>query len=289
MAAGPITRDEVISRIGELPAFPRIVSEILSAIDDPDSSLELITGYIKHDPVITGRILSMANSAAVQTRRLSVVRDVFTATSLIGISRVRETVIACAAAGFVSSSMSPRGAAALWQHSVAVAVCCEELANHLALKRQGDTMLVMGLLHDIGQMWLSRFRGTAYREAWRDALSHAHGIDRIEREQFGADHAEIGTWLLEHWKLPATLVAGVRHHHDAGNDCAEITAPLLHVAEVLSNALDLGGRPENRVTSLSSTACSRLGLAWDGKMRSLFGRIDARSAHANQAFALRDP
>ena len=286
MAGAPITRDEVVARIDELPAFPRIVTEILAAIDDPDSSLELIAAHIRHDPVITGRILSMANNAAEHTRRLSVVRDVFTATSLIGIGRVRETLFLTAIGGFVAGSLTDRNAAAFWRHSVAVGVCCEELAIHLGLPRHGDSELVMGLLHDVGQLWLARFRRQDYQDTWHDALSHAHGIDSAEREHFGTDHAEIGTWLLEHWHLPAPIVAAVRHHHDAGNDCAELTAPLLHVAEVLSNALDLGNRPENRVTTISTTACSRLGLHWNDAVRPLFGRIEARSAHANQAFAI---
>ncbi len=103
-------------------------------------------------------------------------------------------------------------------------------------------------------------------------------------ERFGVDHAEIGAWLAEHWKLPTSLISGIRHHHDAGTESYELLVPLLHVAEVLSNALDLGGRAENRVTRISSTACSRLGIVWDENIRPLFGRIEARSAHATSIF-----
>jgi len=54
---------------------------------------------------------------------------------------------------------------------------------------------------------------------------------------------------------------------------------------VLSNALDLGGRDENRVTPLSSAACQQLGLVWDAEIHPLLGRIEARSRHANTFFA----
>jgi hypothetical protein len=56
-------------------------------------------------------------------------------------------------------------------------------------------------------------------------------------------------------------------------------------AGFLPIALRRGWRPENRVTSVSSTACARLGLIWNEDVRSMFGRIEARSAHANQIFA----
>jgi hypothetical protein len=60
----------------------------------------------------------------------------------------------------------------------------------------------------------------------------------------------------------------------------------VHVAEVLANALDLTGREENRVTSLSSAACNALGLTWDESTRALFGRMEARSRHANALFGV---
>lgn len=285
MATPALTLDEVLERSSELPAFPQVIVEILATLDDPDASLEVLTGHIKHDPVITARVLAMANAAANMTRRLSMVRDVFTATSLIGLSRVRETALTASAMGFINSLGTPGEASGFWRHCVAVGVCSEEIAHHVALRTSGDMALVAGLLHDIGQLWLARFRPAGFRNAWDDALSHAHGIDRAEQEHFGVDHAEIGAWLASHWGLPPSIVEAVRHHHDAEAESEELLVPLLHVAEVLSNALDLGGRRENLVTRISSAACSRLGLVWDDSTLTMFGRIEARSAHANQIFA----
>ncbi len=61
--------------------------------------------------------------------------------------------------------------------------------------------------------------------------------------------------------------------------------PLVHVAEVLSNALDLTGCAENRVVTLSAAACRTLGITWNESILPLFGRIEARSSHANAFFA----
>jgi putative nucleotidyltransferase with HDIG domain len=177
-------------------------------------------------------------------------------------------------------------ASGFWRHSVAVGVCSEELAHHVNLRTPGDMALVAGLLHDIGQLWLARFRPSDYRATWDDALSHAHGIVQAEREHLGIDHAEIGAWLAEHWGLPEPIVSAIRHHHDAGNDEPEhagAAAACCRGAEQCARP----GRPakENRVTAISSTACARLGLIWNEDVRSMFGRIEARSAHANQIFA----
>lgn len=285
MSEPGISKDEVIERAADLPAFPRIVVQILATLEDPDASLNLLAEHIKHDPVITARVLSMANAAASNTRRLSMVRDVFTATSLIGIGRVRETTLTARIGHFIAGAVGTGRGDGFWQHSVAVGVCSEELAQHVALHTPGDMALVAGLLHDIGQLWMSRFRPRASEETWSGALSHSMGIDAAERDRFGVDHGTIGAWLAEHWQLPGPVIEAIRHHHDAGPEREELLVPLVHVAEVLSNALDLGGRAENRVTYISSRACSRLGLSWDDKALQLFGRIEARSAHANQIFS----
>jgi hypothetical protein len=70
------------------------------------------------------------------------------------------------------------------------------------------------------------------------------------------------------------------------NNCrsSRNTVPCIHVAEVLSNHLDHTSRGENRVVNISSAACRMLGLTWDESIRPLFGRMEARSSHANAFF-----
>ena len=171
-----------------------------------------------------------------------------------------------------------------WQHSVAVGICAQELTQHIAAPVSATWALVTGLLHDIGQLLLYRFDPKTAQACWRETTTQVQGVDEIERTHFGIDHSEIGGWLAESWSLPADVVAGIGRHHHPDIERAPLLVPLTHVAEVLSNALDLGRRPENRVTHLSSQACHTLGLVWDDDIQPLFGRIEARSRHANAFF-----
>jgi len=90
--------------------------------------------------------------------------------------------------------------------------------------------------------------------------------------------------LAEYWGLPGSLVSSIRYHHQPDAALNELMVPVVSVAEVLSNALDLAGRPENRVTQISSAACKALGLVFDANIQPLFGRIEARSKYANALF-----
>ena len=279
-----LTREEVGKRCHELPAFPSVVSSILATLDDPDATTEMLVAHITHDPVIAARVISLANAAATQTRRKSPVVSISIATSLIGTNRVREMAITSSIAGLFAD-IAPAGmAGSFCQHSVAVGVCSEELTHYTSATASSSAALVAGLLHDVGQLWLSRFHRQAMDVAWGSALTEEIGIEVAERERFGVDHSTIGAWLAEEWSLPVNIVAAIRHHHAPDPALAEPLVPLVHVAEVLSNALDLATREENRVTAISSAACQALDLTWNDGVRPLLGRMEARSNHANAFF-----
>ena len=52
-----------------------------------------------------------------------------------------------------------------------------------------------------------------YWDTVRKAMSTEH-LAGLEQSTLGVDHAEVGSWLLEAWNLPALMVEAVRRHHD---------------------------------------------------------------------------
>jgi HD-like signal output (HDOD) protein len=280
-----VTQALVIERSAELPGFPRVIAEIMATLDDPEFNINQLAQLIMLDPVIAARVLSLANNAASHTRHSAEIRDIYTATSLIGMSRVRQMAVISSCVDYFEK-IAPAGITSMfWQHSVAVGICCEELAMHVSQPVSSATALIAGLLQDVGQLWLYRFNAEAFRASWSQALSHATGIENAERERFGVDHSQIGAWLGEYWMLPPAICTAIGHHHNPDGHLDEPLIPVVHIAEVLSNALDLTGRNENRVTTISAAACRTLDLRWDENSRALFGRIEARSRHANAFFA----
>ena len=280
-----ITQDEVLTRAIGLPRFPRVVIEILASLDDPETNLNVLTDLIGHDPVIAARVLSFANRAAARTRHISAVSDIYTATSLIGMGRVREISLISSLGEFVGTSASEVMSASYWQHSIAVGVCAQELAIHIDEPISSDSALIAGLLHDIGQLWLYRFHQDTFKMALNEAHSQAIGLETVEHRDFAVGHTQIGAWLAEHWALPADITAAIAHHHAPDAALGDLLVPVIAVAEVLANGLDLVERAGNRVTHISSAACKRLDLVFDAGIQPLFGRIEARSRHANLMFA----
>lgn len=283
MESRRLTRSEVISRCDALPAFPGIVRQILAAIDDEDANLALLAQHIQHDPITTARVLSLANAAAVKTRREGAVKDIFTATSLIGTGRVREMALLGSIGSFFGHS-SRSMPSTFWRHGIAVGMCAQELALLNGPRLAVGTALIAGLLHDVGQLWLQCFRADAFAAAIAGAHEHDISISEAERECFGVDHATIGGWLAGHWLLPEDICRAILFHHAPDDALDEALVPVVHIAEVLANALDLSQCNDNHVRSFSVAACNILGLTWDADVQGLLGRMEARSRHAGQCF-----
>jgi putative nucleotidyltransferase with HDIG domain len=244
----------------------------------------MLTDLIRRDPVVTARVLSLANQAASRTRHIAAVHDIYTATSLIGIGQVREIAVISTLVEYLETFARSRTATTFWQHCVAVGICAHELALFIRRPISADMALVAGLLHDIGQLWLYRFQPEDFRRAMGRALSDLQGLETVEQEMFGVDHSTIGAWLAEAWQLPTPIVESVRLHHAPEGHAEHLVIPVIHVAEVLSNALDLASREDNRVTSISAEAVASIELRLDASIQPLFGRIEARSRHALASF-----
>lgn len=274
-----LTDGEILDRARLLPAFPRVVHDVLETLDDEGATVGMLVAHVERDPVIAARVLSLANAAAL-SRGDDDVRDVRKAISRIGQSSVRKVVLGLSLADFARKA---RADANFWEHSVAVAMGAVELA---ATGRQPPGLaFVAGLLHDIGQLWMAYFQPLEFQMVRNAIVAEQCGVIDIERRYFGIDHCTIGRLLAVHWGLPEPVVDAIYgHHNPQALASAGPLVAVIHVAEVLASALDLGGRPENLVAGLSATACAQLGIDWSQDCSGLFGRIEARTEYASRVF-----
>lgn len=286
MSRNLITEELVASNTNVLPAFPKTVQRILETVDDPDSSMAVLADAVAHDPAIAGRVLAVANMAASLSRRRDTVEDIYAATAMVGMQQVREIALLFSLSGFVRAMADGRGKDDIWRHSVSVGVCAQELVLQVRPQVSSSHALIAGLLHDIGQFWLLSFMPDVYPGFWKEAINSGVEITKMEEAAFGVDHARIGAWLTQAWRLPPEISRAIAGHHapDQGDPANPLVA-LVHVAEVLSNALELGDGSTARVNYLSSRACELLGLVWNDASQPLFGRIDARSRYVNNFFS----
>ena len=262
--------DELALHAKTLPSLPEVVNYLMRSLGDECADVDTLAHHINSDPVIVARLLSAANSVAFGLS--TPIHSVKQALLVLGVDRIASIILASAISYRYDIRGSGFDARLLWRHSLGVATCARVLAEQT--DTNPDLAFTGGLLHDIGQLLMYTASPANYLQAL--ALRHTEDLPIVaaERAVFGYDHAAAGRMLAQAWKLPEEAIAAIATHHEPDESGSEIGC-LIHVAEVLSHALDLGEPLDNRVPDLSELACANLGISWP-KLAGHFAEIEAR-------------
>jgi len=187
-----------------LPIRPSTATRLFELIDDPDASLSQFAEIVEIDPVLSARVLRMANSAAYGVR--GGVASATRAVMMLGASAV-QAITAAAAFPLLSDGVD-LGPDSFWPHAMEVGAAASTVAGELEVGA-GEAFSA-GLLHDIGAVLLHLRDPSLYADVVR------RGGERLldhERAAFGADHCEVGAAAVAKWGFPKSLVEAVRDHH----------------------------------------------------------------------------
>jgi len=214
MRAMSRSKEELLNMVDRMPAFPASVHRIIKMTSDVNCQARDLVRVIDTDPVLTMRILRVANSAyfGLQMNIVSVQHAVV----YIGLNSVKHLALATAAIGSLPK-ISTEGfdADKFLKHSLAVGVLTRRFRKRMGIggSKEGDEF-VAGLLHDIGKVLFAHFEPEALNEAALLGKSEGIPVHIAERRLLGVDHAEMGSMLAEHWGFPENLCRAIREHHE---------------------------------------------------------------------------
>jgi putative nucleotidyltransferase with HDIG domain len=207
-----ITRDQ-------LPVLPKAAAKLMRTSDDTaPATLESIVAW---DPILTGRLLEVANSASFGPPR-SVTR-LADAAARVGVPLARKVLLAaCLGELFASASLR-----ILWVNSQRIAERTSALAR--LAKVDPDEAYVAGLLHDAGRLIFER-SDAGSRLAVSEWLGSGFPLTCAETLVYAKDHADAGAELLRSWDLPCSIVDAVENHHRPERSGSPLTS-LVFLAE----------------------------------------------------------
>ncbi|HVP39309.1 MAG TPA: HDOD domain-containing protein [Candidatus Saccharimonadales bacterium] len=192
-----------------LPSLPVVVTKIIAAVDDPNSSVSRLNDLISQEPALAARMLRLANSAyfgrrngLVSLPQCALVLGFNTIRSLALSASVHQMVVAAGVKSFQPQEF--------WRHSLGTGVGARVLAR--ASGQDGEAAMSAGLVHDIGKLVLDVVAGREYEQVLVRAQA-GEAADAVETELLGATHGDVGGWLAAKWKLPDVIVAAISHHH----------------------------------------------------------------------------
>ena len=237
----------------ELPVETGAARLVFHTLSEPrEYEIRELEAVALRDPVLTGSLLSMANSALYGRARA--VSTVGRAIAAIGVVAARKVMLASAMRPLFASA----GLGRIWSHSLSSAPLCAALAGHTGLLTSDEGM-VLGLVHDIGAVavqFLPRETLVTHRNLVEGGCPAAY----VERLLLGRDHGELGAGLIAGWHFPEEFIDAVRFHHQPERSPSKLAA-LAYLAEFWS------GRDEDLPSFGRVDEClARAGLALDTLM-----------------------
>jgi len=200
----------------ELPAMPEVAQALLKLSSNPDGNLQDLVDIIEHDPSIAAQIMRYARSAFFgYSAEITSLQQAVTAVLGYGLSLDIAIGLSLGKA-FNIPNFGPMGLYPFWRHAVYSAALCQRLSYCIPgpQRLQPGMAFLAGLLHNFGVLLVAHlFRREALQLAQRIEADAERPVVDIEREMLGADHPEIGAWLLQRWNLQEEIVISVAEHH----------------------------------------------------------------------------
>lgn len=262
--------------------LPPTVSRLASAMGREDYGLREIEQIIAYDPVLTGRLLRIANSAALSTG--APIASVRAAILKIGAGRV----LSYALSGPLSKQMQRPiagyglGQGVLWRHLVASALAVEMLDGTTKVRVPSEAFAA-ALLHDLGQVVMAQFLDAKIMRLIELAKEQGLTSREAELEILGVHQGEVGALVAQEWRLPDRIVRAIAYAGTTVNG-EDVLYDFVHLGHVLAGRIgEYAGMPDKELEILPEVA-ERVGLLPD-TVDPLLEKIDERLGEVLRLYA----
>lgn len=181
------------------PTHAEIAMRVRRALDDPDCSVGELSQLISAEPILSARVVGIANSVAYnRSGRES--SDVNSAVSRLGFKTLRVMVTAMVVRQMEGMSQLPEHrtlAVRLWEHTAHVAALARVIAQRVS-HQDADAAFFAGIVHEVGGFYLIS-RASAFPGLFQGDLSQWHN----------GGEAEIGRAVMRVLGVPENILTAV--------------------------------------------------------------------------------
>ncbi len=237
----------------ELPSFPDVALRVQDLLADDSVSTDMVVRIVGAEPMLAARVVSLANSAAMNPTS-NPVNDLRTAVARLGFDSLR-----AAAVSFAISQLRRRDEyraiepqlSQLWVDSVCMAATACVVARR-SRRMSPDTALFAGLVASVGRIYILT-RAAAHPTLFADPA----GYHTIANQW----HASVARALLESWHVVDEVVEAV-HTYETANQATRsgsLLPDVLALAALLNAHRDA---PDLLADALrNARSLTRLGLS----------------------------
>lgn len=254
-----LTLEELLACSGALPSIPKVIALLLNELDRADPDLKKISQLINTDPVLTTRLLRLANSAQFQFS--SKISSVSEALALMGLDQVQSLATAAAVTGAFTSipgiELNP-----FWRFSLNVAKLARMLAG--MIRQNQPAAFTAGLIHATGELVMHL--GLPKEMVLLNQQVPVLGLKRAaaERKLLGYCYADVGAGFAIDWHFPLPTVEALAHQcAPFENDIYEPMAGILHLAAWRARAREANYDEKELIDNFPDVVAQTLGIDID--------------------------
>ncbi|GAB6192955.1 HDOD domain-containing protein [Desulfocastanea catecholica] len=256
-------RRDIDRFIEKMPSLSTTVGKVMEICSRTDASPNELNKVISLDPVLTGQVLKLINSAYYSL--VNKVTSLTRAITMLGMNTVKNmalsTAIIRSVAGVKKSRALPT--TKFWAHSIGAGVSAKLLGEAKGIPvMEREELFLAGLLHDLGKVPF----GDEYIEVLNIARFEQLPLNEVELEVMGIDHQEVGLMIAEKWKLNQVISTCIGSHHQVKGLTGQLGQQLSCVAlgNVYANILDHGsaGNPFPKEEEIGPLL-TEVGLSWE--------------------------
>lgn len=256
MTSGNLSAQKRVMLLKNLPTLPGMVAQLNRAVASDTLSANDVARLIGQDQVLSAKVLKLANSAFFGFSRR--VGSLSQAVVLLGFDVVKGLILTSSVFDLMKDQ-----ARELWRHSLGVSAACRVVGGQVGLGDPEELGLA-GLLHDLGKVVLRVHMTQDMAQVWELVQSESMPVRQAEQRVLGFDHAQVGRWLAEAWRLPEELAEPMHHHHQPGlARRAPLMTAVVHLADLLVRAYGFGDGADVWVPQADREAMKGLGLNAD--------------------------
>jgi HD-like signal output (HDOD) protein len=262
------------------------IHALMQAFADENLGQQELAKVLHNYPVISARLLSLANSA--WARPVMPIINIESACLRLGFSTVKAVSMALAVAPTFDTTRCPSfDPTRFWASSMLEADAGVLLVNELPAQSDhgNDLKFIVqtaGILRNMGLLWLADYMAAETEQALKTSRSDANlSLAQALATSIGVDYCQLSVWIFTQWGLPEQLVAVIAEHKQPYESISSVAAQLLAVADVMVSAVFAASEEIAEQPLLS-----RLGIA-PGRQIELFKQlVDKRDATAELAKTL---
>lgn len=282
LPAGEAAADQIVRHETDLASFPEVSLRLKAEVESPKATITTLSQLISKDMSLSAKLLKLANSPLYNFSEP--VESIQRAVTMIGLREVSTLALGVTTINYFQG-IPPElvDMKSFWRHSISCGIFAKTLAQSMTGGLNPERFFISGLLHDVGRLIMFKKLPYASTEALLYARENFVPVVVAETALIGYDHTEVSRHLLASWKFPAMFSDLINFHHDPMAAPEPRLSAVIHLADAMSNAVEVGAGRHYVMPDIDEEAFALLGLPANG-LAQVFAAYETQAEQTIAAF-----